>query len=322
MYNFSSITMNITQGCNLRCKYCQVHKNAQVMPDWIMKKSLEWVTENVKGPYISFFGGEPTTQFDKMKWCVENFPNIRYGVSTNVTLLDSEKIKFMFDHNFGLLVSIDGVGDVHNITRDNSWDKVKNKLPIIGELFPNAIFRITVTADNVSHLLETVIYAASIGFTNIEALPDGMSENWKEEDYVELKRQINAIYSDSLLRQYFRVFEHYRYRLMGVQPEAQCCNARTSMSILPDGRFSLCGEQTDNSLFIIGSIFFGIDEEKVQNFRSLYIPCAHPCAAFEICDKERCFSRRFFCNGDLSTPIENHCRWYQIITEVISDGEI
>lgn len=322
MYNFRSITLNITQGCNLRCKYCQVKKDPQVMTKETLDEALTWVEKNVKHPFISFFGGEPLTQFNLIKYGVENHPDIKYGVSTNLTLMDKEKIKYFFDKKFRFLFSIDGVGEVHNETRDNSWTLIKNKLPIVAELFPGAIFRITITSKNVSHLYETVRYAAALGFTSINALPDGMDESWGIKDYWVLKEQLTLLFQDSFLYKVFRPFHEYQYRLDHPSSAFTCCDGKTTISILTDGRFSLCGEQTEDSPFIVGDLKTGISTEKIQKFWEQYTPCPTECIAKPICNKERCFSRRWFCYGNLSARINSHCQWYRCIAEVIKNGQI
>lgn len=187
-YNFQSITLNITQGCNLRCAYCQVDKNPKVMSWETLKEALDWCSNNVEIPYVSFFGGEPLLEYDKIKWSIENFPNIEFGLSTNITLMTPDKIKFFLDHKTNFLFSIDGIGEIHNLTRGNSWDLIKDKLAILGELFPHSVFRLTLTPENISHLCETIIVASSFGFDNFNALPDGIDNHWTQEAYDEMKK--------------------------------------------------------------------------------------------------------------------------------------
>ena len=321
VYNYRVMTVSITQGCNLRCKYCQVSKNPNVMSWETLKKVLDWATQNVYRPYISFFGGEPLLEYEKIKWAIENYPNIGFGLSTNVTLLTPDKIKFFYDHNISLLLSIDGIGDVHNATR-GGWDMFADRLPLLGELFPQAIFRLTITADNVSHLYETVKYGVGLGFKNFNALPDGMDETWTSEDYRVLKQELVKLHDDPYTRKVFQPFESYHYRMTeGDSPlkdSFQCCNGRDQISVLWDGRFSLCSEQTaEGNPFIVGDLDNGVSQEKIDTFWAQYQPCPIHCKAFPICSRERCFSRRYFCKGDLSEKIVSHCYWYNAIEEVV-----
>jgi len=44
-----------------------------------------------------------------VEYCKLNYPNIfEFGMTTNGTLLDKEKIDFLKENNFNLLLSIDG----------------------------------------------------------------------------------------------------------------------------------------------------------------------------------------------------------------------
>lgn len=319
-YNFSSITLNITQGCNLRCKYCQVKKEPESMDKKTLIKALNWVENNVENPFVSFFGGEPLLEYDLIKWAIENYPNIHFGLSTNLTLLTPEKIKFFFDNDIKLLLSIDGIGEIHNLSRDNSWNKFSNLLPILGELFSDAVFRITITPENVKNLYETVYIGSQLGFINFNALPDGMDQNWTIEDFEELKRQLTYLWDDKKLKKYFKPFQDYEWRLKYNSDEIQCCDGKTTISILPNGNFSLCGEQTKNELFIVGDLEHGINQEKINNFWKNFKECPIKCKANPICSKERCFSRRINNYNDLNARIKVHCRWYNIIEELINNG--
>ena len=219
-----------------------------------------------------------------------------------------------------MLFSIDGIEKIHNLSRDNSWDSFSYLLPVLGELFPDAIFRITLTPENIKYLNETIYFGQQLGFTNFNALPDGMDNNWTNEDYKIMKEQLSLLWHNKKLRGYFRPFYDYKNRLNFPNHEVQCCDGKTTIAILPNGKISLCGEQTENDVFIIGDIEQGISEEKIKNFWKQIIPCPIHCKAYPICSKERCFSRRMFNYGDLNHKINNHCRWYNIIEEVMNNG--
>lgn len=317
-YNFLAVVINITQGCNLRCKYCQVAKNPKVMTKETLKKALDWVLKNVEVPFVNFFGGEPLTEWELIKWAIETYyPKIRFGFSTNVTLLTPERIKFCYEHDVQALFSIDGIGEVHNQTRDNSWNLIKDKLPVLGELYSNATFRMTITPTNVSHLVETIYIASQLGFKKFNALPDGIDENWTPHHFAILKQQLTILYNDKMYRERFNPFIEYEYRLKHPDDTMQCCDGKSQIAITTEGKFSLCGEQTENDLFIVGDLDHGIDTKKVERFWEQFKPCPIHCKANLICSKERCFSRRYYCKNDISERIKVHCRWYNIIEELI-----
>ena len=118
--------LNLTQKCNLKCKYCFVtqqpkemdYKTAKDAVDFYAKNALD----NLDIPDITFFGGEPLLKFEYIIKPLVEYIRKRYGdfeisVTTNGTLLDEEKLKFLRDNNVGLLLSIDGDKETQNHNR-------------------------------------------------------------------------------------------------------------------------------------------------------------------------------------------------------------
>jgi uncharacterized protein len=62
---------------------------------------------------ITYFGGEPTLMWDEIivpltKWIKDNNFPIDLSMTTNGILLNEERIKFLKDNHFNLLLSMDG----------------------------------------------------------------------------------------------------------------------------------------------------------------------------------------------------------------------
>lgn len=73
---------------------------------------------------IAFFGGEPMLMYDSLivpfiHWIedsgVAKEYNFTFSITTNGTLLNEERIKFLWSHNIPILLSIDGAKE----TQDN-----------------------------------------------------------------------------------------------------------------------------------------------------------------------------------------------------------
>lgn len=128
-----SITLQITQQCNLRCKYCAYsgeYETRQHAPkqmsfkiaaeaiEFLVNHSIDTDTLN-----IGFYGGEPLLCFDTVKKIVEFTKNntsgkeVFYNITTNGTLFNDENIKFMQDNNFIVMISLDGPEEIHNKNR-------------------------------------------------------------------------------------------------------------------------------------------------------------------------------------------------------------
>lgn len=145
------ITLQITQDCNLRCKYCIYSEGANLdqrkhsystMSFETAKKSIDFYrmhSRDTKQLAIGFYGGEPLLEFplivDVVHYAEEVFEGreIIFAVTTNATLLTEEKIDFMLDHNFVFTLSIDGPKKVHDKNRVfsngiGSYDRIINNI--------------------------------------------------------------------------------------------------------------------------------------------------------------------------------------------------
>ena len=212
----SSACLNITDACNLACRYCFVEQHPHYMTletakaavDYLLnnlhiKKEKGFIKKNAKS-FINFFGGEPTLLWNEIivpltLYMEEKYPNeIELGITTNGTLLTEERIDFLYNHNIKPLLSIDGSKETQDINRpcqngESSFDKIIEIIPYLLEKFPNTTFRSTIDQNTVSHTFENYIFASYTGFKNIFMIPNSR-ENWTEENVLLLKEQLEKIY--------------------------------------------------------------------------------------------------------------------------------
>ena len=81
---------------------------------------------------ISFFGGEPLLKIETIKQIVEfagelaqNLgKTIQYCIATNATLMTNEIAQFLYINHFDIHISWNGTPDLHNETRDMSYEKM------------------------------------------------------------------------------------------------------------------------------------------------------------------------------------------------------
>ncbi len=134
--NSRQIIFEVTQDCNLRCKYCLFLSNYQYHRD-VSKKFLDFETGKQGLSYIydmikdrerreivlSFYGGEPLLKIDIIKKIVsfskELFKDwdIQYVLTTNSTRLDSSVAKFLISEDFKISISLDGPKNIHDSKR-------------------------------------------------------------------------------------------------------------------------------------------------------------------------------------------------------------
>lgn len=125
----SVVVVNITTDCNLRCKYCFVDCGSFVgenMTENVMRRTIE---EMYKMPNrkvtFELQGGEPLCNFEGMEHFVEIAEELRQGtdkivkyrIMTNVTLVDDKFVKLAKKYNINIGVSVDGPGDMTDLSR-------------------------------------------------------------------------------------------------------------------------------------------------------------------------------------------------------------
>lgn len=156
------LTLQVTQGCNLRCKYCIYSENSNLdqrshssnaMSIETAKKSIDFYRQHsidAERAMIGFYGGEPLLAFhtvaESVKYAKSIFQgrDISFGITTNGTLLTDEMIEFLIEYNFAVTFSLDGPKRVHNrnrVFRDGggSFDIVLSNIKKMYERDPNKL---------------------------------------------------------------------------------------------------------------------------------------------------------------------------------------
>lgn len=203
----TSAFLNLTNACNLACRYCFVEQKPEYITLQTAKDAANFLARNAEGtkeiPSINFFGGEPMLMWEEIIVPLTNYIRDRYGVSfhlsmtSNGTLMDRTRAEFMVKNNVGLLFSMDGdkpTQDHNRPRRDgkSSYDVLKDKIPIILEYFPAVMFRSTVTPTTSGNMYLDMMFAEKMGFREFFTMPNCF-EVWEETET--LKSQLR-LYSD------------------------------------------------------------------------------------------------------------------------------
>jgi uncharacterized protein len=121
------VSLVLTHDCNLGCGYCYTGaKFRKRMPRAIADKAFDLAFgDPAPEIQISYFGGEPTLEFE-MLIDLARAANERgratgkkviQTVTTNGTLLDRKKIDAMYEQDIYIALSIDGVREAHDVNR-------------------------------------------------------------------------------------------------------------------------------------------------------------------------------------------------------------
>lgn len=129
--------LNITENCNMRCKYCiysgqyylaRTHSCAKMNIKTALNAIDFFFAHNKKrvdNVAITFFGGEPLLNFKLIKQCVEyardknrrQKQKLEFSITTNGTLLNDNTIDFLKREKIILGISIDGPKEIHDCNR-------------------------------------------------------------------------------------------------------------------------------------------------------------------------------------------------------------
>ena len=129
--NLRQLTFEVTDACNLNCKYCAYgefyndydERENKMMSVSAAIKIIDYLVEfwNSKqnmsakrNVYISFYGGEPLMNMPFIESVVEyveslhcKYRNFTFSMTTNAVLLE-RYMDFLVKHDFNLLISLDG----------------------------------------------------------------------------------------------------------------------------------------------------------------------------------------------------------------------
>lgn len=157
--NINSVTLQVTQNCNLRCSYCvysghytnRMHSNKRMSWD-TAKKGIDFFIEHSKAVNeltLGFYGGEPLLEFELIKNCIDYIESkvpwkkMNYSITTNATLLNDLIIDLLAEKHFDLTISFDGPKEIHDKYRrfanngKGSYDIVIRNVIRIKEKYPD-----------------------------------------------------------------------------------------------------------------------------------------------------------------------------------------
>ncbi len=149
-HKIPQLTLEVTQNCNFRCKYCVYSGNYHILRTH-NDQNMNWKTainaieifmqHNSKADHknISFYGGEPLLNFNLIKKVInyvnKKYPNedIYYNLTTNGSFFNNENIEFFINYKFHILLSLDGPKHIHDkyrvdINGNGTFEKIMNSL--------------------------------------------------------------------------------------------------------------------------------------------------------------------------------------------------
>lgn len=324
----TQLTLIVTEECNLRCKYCvysgeydnnRTHAN-NYMDINIAKRAVEKYlsytnyyrkSNLLRIPTIGFFGGEPLLNFSLIKTIVEYSKmiykgKINYNITTNGTLLDENKIKFLVENNFSLFISLNGNKCENDRLRiysngSGTYDSIMKNIALIYSKYPkyfDSNLKIISVFDNGTDLFELKDF-----FEKNSLVKDKLSmlskvidfhTNWyerysdkenkkyksqlkklKEDFYNNLltNNELNIISKKLFSLPYFNVLnrstniELSKYK-SSIQPFSGSCIPGTKIAVDYRGLLHMC--EKVNSMTPIGNVEKWLDYDKISSIVNMY----------------------------------------------------
>jgi uncharacterized protein len=342
----------LTNECNLRCDYCYATKTPRVMTRDTLERLKVFLTEDEdlrlgtsRMIGIQFFGGEPTLEWNNLVDFVMEFSDlclrrygkpVRWGMTTNGTQLNEERLKFMKLYNIKPLLSLDGDRATHNTHRKRlsgtgSFDDIP--LDLIIKYFPDCEIRPTITPETVWNWYEDLLWFHSKGLWNV-ATEVAYEANW-DEDALEGAQQLYGALGNLYVRtkkegkKFWMKFIDDARNTLGVteQKGPVCGVARNSVAIDAEGLIYACQRYASfsNRSLSIGNIFKGFDEHKLRETQDLKREYMAPqpesgfvcedCVA-RWCCRGGCNAMNFQQCGDRAVILKNHCVFHKMWAEI------
>jgi uncharacterized protein len=199
----TSMTLYVTEACNLACPYCFVHKNPANMTwetakdcvDWLIEKSLD-----AKNLSITYFGGEPSLRWELVKQITtytEDQAKARgkeahFSMTTNGVYLPGDFNDFVFadGRKFGILLSMDGDAETQNANRPMRGGG--ESFPFVNKMLENLLkqdkwrnngtqVRLTWNKQSIKQLHHNLEYLFNKGVTSVAPMPVE-EELWSPEE--------------------------------------------------------------------------------------------------------------------------------------------
>ncbi len=210
------IILNTTNECNLGCIYCNTRgvRARTKMPPEIAIATIDKATKLENIPNIVFHGSEPLLNMQTIEQAVlygEDISKrigkqITFNIQTNLTTLNSEKLKFIKEHGIGISTSLDGREEEHNLNRlyldgRPTYYTLRENMGKILEFQRGISAVCVVTKNNVKNLDKIVLEFEEIGISDIQLLPSVKCPNGS--DY----RPSNAELTESYIKVFEQTFE-------------------------------------------------------------------------------------------------------------------
>ncbi|KAF0145301.1 MAG: uncharacterized protein FD156_1132 [Nitrospirae bacterium] len=322
------LTLLITNDCNLRCKYCFAHggeKRNYMTPEMglsIVDKVFN--TTDRKNIKVSFFGGEPTLNFNVIKEVVSSVRRLApiahkdysFYITTN-GVMSQEKLDYLVNNDFTFVISSDGIPKIHDFFRPgiNGKPSSKNVEKTIRFLIEkNVPFKVrsTISKFNVDYMAENAGYFAEQGIKTLHFEPITHAGRGRSDD-INLRRAGIDEYTANF-KQALDIAKNKNVSIISssymnfLAPSQKFCDAMAGSRLVGsyNGDITLCVEVQDTCHpYSANAIVGHIDTHTSQIYfdNNKYKQVLRNVGTEQNMDCKQCFAK-FSCGG--GCPVKNY----------------
>jgi len=338
-----NLVLHVAHTCNLACGYCYAEQGlykgkATIMEPERAYEYVDWLFDQAEDDGgelgLTFFGGEPllnwpvveaTARYARKK-SEETGRKIRFGITTNGTLVTPDIAEFLNEIGALVTVSIDAIKEKNDRLRPynsgrGSYDIVMERTkPLLDAGI--AVARVTVTKVNldVVHTVETLLAAGfrEVGCSPVDAKNEAYDLNGADYERLLAGFQIlvDRFVEEAIAgRKYgFSNIMNILKAIHNGHNKSYPCGAGIQMVAgAPNGKMSLCHRFVGEDDFVLGSVQEGgLDKKKrLQVLDDIHLDQRSDCStcwARFICSGG-CHHVNFLFEGDPSQTYLTHCDW-------------
>lgn len=328
MKPLKTITITLTEYCNLACTYCYEHHKTDKSMDfdtlkYVLTKELTDIDQYEKVEF-DLFGGEPFVEFELIKQIDEYVESLElqtdyvFFVSTNGTLVHGEIQSWLRERKdyFICGLSYDGTMEMQNINRSNSADDID--LDFFSKTYPLQTVKMTISVESLKSLADGVIFLHSKGFKVSCNLAYNI--DWSDyENQIHLERELGKLIEFYLCNPQIEPCSMLNMPISSVASSMEkkkilryCGAGLTTKAYHVDGTLFPCqffmpvsigkekSIQSQKLHFYDEAIPEELVEEKCKN-----------CVIQAICPN--CFGANFSSTGDMYKRDDNYCKLTKLI---------
>jgi len=277
--------ISLTHNCQFRCDYCYAGRKYQksISKETILNAIALLLKTPMQKLNFGLFGGEPLMEWELLQFATYEMEResqkrgieLVKTVTTNGVLLNKERVAWLREHNFYVVVSIDGNEQMHNTHRLYATDMgtfqdVKNGILELQKVYAEGEYSVmsVVTPQNIQYLNASVSYLyEEMGLTYLRLAQNYYGE-WGDE--IEQYREIYHELGNYMIERYRQgeaIIIDIIDSKIRAKVESSCsgCNfGEMKIAIAPSGTIYPCERLIGNDTgeLSMGNVYDGFDHEK------------------------------------------------------------